>query len=372
MPEIGKQFSFCPRVKAARMQKRTKLQQQLLIASCTGLIVASAGCRSSMPKWNMFGGKAPSAETLAGAGPTITYPAPPSESATPDAIASVAGGTAESTIPSANLASTPPTIAPVSGFDATSREDLASAVTNNAAARANGFNLASNRTTSDSTGGGMPGYAAPSSKTTKSNSAVPAIPTGYKLGTQKSATGTTKSSGSSYVMPSAYPAPGVTPAGGSSGSPYALPNASAPIIPMKSASNTTTGFGLPATAAVAPTASSSTGFSMPDSTAPSSTPNATSPANAQPFTPKPTATTASAMMAPPAGITSGTTQATPASTVSTGTSTPSFSTASAELAPRSSGAPKNGGYAPGSTSSSGSYPTTSGYPSTGTDGSFYR
>ena len=358
------------------MQKRTKLQQQLLVAGCAGILLASTGCRSAMPKWNMFSSKAPSAETLAGAGPTITYPAPPSESATPGAIASVAGGTAESIDPNAIVTSAPPTIAPVSGFDATSRADLASSATNNAAARANGFNLASNRTVSAPATGGLPGYAAPSAGQGKSNSTVPAIPAGYQFGTKKSAPKPQTPSASGYAMPSAYPAPGVAPTTRDSVSAYTLPNTSAPAMPTTIPNKTTPGFGLPAGGIPTPTAASgSGGFAMPDSMVQSVKAAAGGATNSQPFTPKPPTITASATLAPPTGmkLPSGSAHSTPATTVSTGGSSPSFSTASAALAPRSNESLKNGsGYAPGSTSSSGSYPTTSGYPNTGTDGSFYR
>jgi len=75
-----------------------------------------------MPGRNMFGLRSqPSAETLAGNGPTSTYPAPPSASATPEALASVAGGTAS---PASKTPSSPddpvtksPNTAQVAGFD---------------------------------------------------------------------------------------------------------------------------------------------------------------------------------------------------------------------------------------------------------------
>ena len=69
----------------------------MLLSASAALVLLSTGCRSSMPRMNLFSfGSRPSAEDLAGSGPTTTYPAPPSASATPNAIASVAGGTAGS------------------------------------------------------------------------------------------------------------------------------------------------------------------------------------------------------------------------------------------------------------------------------------
>ena len=52
--------------------------------------ISTGGCRSAWP----LASRGPSAEALAGAGPTRTYPVPPSHQATPQAIASIAGGTA--------------------------------------------------------------------------------------------------------------------------------------------------------------------------------------------------------------------------------------------------------------------------------------
>ncbi len=68
----------------------------LVLTTCMSLVVMSTGCRSGK-SMNMFSLRGePSPEALAGSGPTTTYPVPPSESATPEAIASVAGGTGAS------------------------------------------------------------------------------------------------------------------------------------------------------------------------------------------------------------------------------------------------------------------------------------
>lgn len=81
-----------PRTTLARWGKRA------LMVTCLITPMVSTGCRSGRPGWNLFGRNGePSAEMLAGSGPTLTYPAPPSAKATPEAIASIAGGTATPT-----------------------------------------------------------------------------------------------------------------------------------------------------------------------------------------------------------------------------------------------------------------------------------
>ncbi|MCA9138118.1 MAG: hypothetical protein KDB00_15205 [Planctomycetales bacterium] len=376
------------------MQKQTKLSHPLLIAGCAGMILVSTGCRSAMPKWNMFSWRStPSAETLAGNGPSVTYPAPPGESATPDAIVSYAGGTAE--LPDRNaVASVNPDL-PVTGFDPTAD------TVNRAAAQSNGFNLASGRTANAPTTG-LASYAKPGSgiaAPTGNNSTIPAVPTGYKFGT-KTSTATT-SSGSRYTMPSSYPAPGVEVGGATPSTGYTLPT-EAPTTGMSTLPSGTSNFGTPSgsTTGAAPSA---TGFALPESMMQTVNTSASGASNPKPFTPKLPSATASTdsmtMSVPSAGLSlpgsvslgstnqgtssvgpsaSQTTSAngqTPATAVSTGASTASFSTASASLAPRPySGTPPGdaSGYAPGSTAGASSYPTTSGFPSTGTDGSFYR
>ncbi len=109
----------------------------------TGLLAAVAstsltGCKSAMPKFNMFGFKRePSAEALAGSGPTSTYPTSPSSGVTPEALASTAAGTAPSgTKPqTANVAAS----APPSYGATPSYANATAPATNNAAAAANGF-----------------------------------------------------------------------------------------------------------------------------------------------------------------------------------------------------------------------------------------
>ena len=99
-----------------------------------------------MPGMNLFGMRSePSAAALAGTGPSTTYPAPPSASATPEAIASIAGGTSIPVSPGEPEASgtqiagfeSPANPAPSSSLAASS--NLPSG-TNMSAAQANGFN----------------------------------------------------------------------------------------------------------------------------------------------------------------------------------------------------------------------------------------
>ncbi|TWU10599.1 hypothetical protein [Allorhodopirellula heiligendammensis] len=79
------------------------------LAACVIATFPAVGCRSGKPSWNMFGRSEPSAEVLAGSGPTTTYPSPPSARATPEAIASIAGGTTPETD---KIAAAPETNAP--------------------------------------------------------------------------------------------------------------------------------------------------------------------------------------------------------------------------------------------------------------------
>lgn len=68
--------------------------RRFVLAGCAAAVMASTGCRGGMssPGWDVFGwGKKPSASAIAGNGPSSTYPLPPSQSGTPNAVASVAG-----------------------------------------------------------------------------------------------------------------------------------------------------------------------------------------------------------------------------------------------------------------------------------------
>jgi hypothetical protein len=115
-----------------------------ILAAVMLSIMLWSGCRS-VPGLNRFARSSePSADVLAGTGPSATYPAPPSASATPQAIASVAGGT--KTPAAGNIATvggpTPgspngsPQTSQVAGIDVS--PGYATPATNYAAANANG------------------------------------------------------------------------------------------------------------------------------------------------------------------------------------------------------------------------------------------
>ena len=367
------------------MQKRTNLQRALMLAGCAMLTVVATGCRSMMPKWNPLAWRStPSAEKLAGNGPTITYPAPPGESAVPEAIASIAGGTSS---PDRSFATN--TTNQIAEFNSSASNAVSGAV-NDAAARANGFNLASTPTQSS-----IPDYANRFASTPSKNSEIPAIPTGYKFGSRATGPPTgltapaskTESTTGRYAMPSSYPAPGPE-------SVVSASNQSTTGRPgMPPTNNPSGGFSLPSMsdASTGPVdlgaPSTPSGFALPQGL----NDRAKSPSvatSAQPFTPK-TSATASASLAPemtlPSDGTAGTSATglslpgEPAAKTASSSSSPNYRTASAELNPRStlpsasnSLDNSSGGFAPGSTAGSSEYPATSGYPNTGTEGSFYR
>ncbi|MCC9602789.1 hypothetical protein LOC67_19740 [Stieleria sp. JC731] len=374
------------------MPNRKQLRTQLLVTGCAAMVACSTGCRSAMPKWNMFGfRKAPSAEMLAGNGPSHTYPAPPSSSATPMAIASNAAGTSDMV---ADAGKTPGV--GTAGFNpGVPTAGPTSPAANMAAAQANGFALASGPAASQS---GPAHYSLSSNVSTDKNSSVPAIPAGYQFGTKATPPGATATAANTtgYQIPSSYPAPSA----GGTGSSYSLPSsATSPISP--SSIPPSTSYAMPGTgASVAsePSAGPTTsGFALPDDVMASVKQASATATNAAPFTPKtntPSAgleatpnTAVAAISMPAAGSSSSNSMTlptgTPASTVGTGSTKPSFSTASASfptgdktLSLPSNGVMSNGSvggsYAPGSTGTTSGYPATSGYPGTGTNGSFYR
>ncbi len=80
-------------LKVGRMQKQT-VGSNLIFAFTLAALCATTGCRS-MPGYSLFSwGRTPSPESMASAGPAVTYPTPPNANTTPESIASVAGGTA--------------------------------------------------------------------------------------------------------------------------------------------------------------------------------------------------------------------------------------------------------------------------------------
>jgi hypothetical protein len=112
------------------------------------------GCRAGKSSGsNLFGfNSEPSPEALAGSGPSTTYPAPPSDSATPEAIASIAGGTIA---PSTSPAKSP-------GVNPTTSPTSAGTRVANAA--------------------GVPSYVTPGASTSSANSQTANVPSGSVRG----------------------------------------------------------------------------------------------------------------------------------------------------------------------------------------------
>lgn len=145
------------------------------LAACVIATLPATGCRSGRPSWNLFSRGEPSAEVLAGSGPTTTYPSPPSSRAAPEAIASIAGGT--SADPTQATPETSDAIGPPAG--------------------ANAYALAGNRTSKPEAGapGGFPmGPAASSDPHPTVSTTVAAdknnIPPAYALPGRSTSQGT--------------------------------------------------------------------------------------------------------------------------------------------------------------------------------------
>ncbi len=327
--------------KVGRMLNRNTKQTFILAALFASSALVLSGCRS-MPGAGMFGMRSePSAEALAGNGPTVTYPAPPSATATPEAIASVAGGTATS---KPKISSTPskPTTAQVAGFDVS--PGYATQATNMAAAQANGIDSGSNLTKPAT-------FDDPSIDVTKPSSYA----FGAKAITPKQ--DSLASPGSSYALP------------GSS----AVASATAPLTTP----STTSSFAPPpvtSTVATKPVPSATQGFTLPTDSpsfaaiAPPATATGTA------ISPTNESSTIASIMPP--------TTATGSEPGPAAAQAPSFSTASAatgytapsttNVLPASFGVDgvTSEGYMPGSTGTNSGYPTGGTTPTT--SGSFYR
>jgi hypothetical protein len=298
----------------------------------------------------MFGMRGePSAESLAGSGPTVTYPAPPSSGLTPEAIASVAGGTASPTVKISSVANAKPTTAQAAGFDVS--PGYATQATNMSAAQANGIYSGGNATKPST-------FDGPSAETPKASS--------YAFG----AKAITPKSDSAGALPTSYSLP--SNAGiASPTAPVTTPSTTSSFVPPP----------MDRTAAALPSMSPTQGFTLPtDSPSFSAiTPPPTAPA-ASSITPTNESTTIANIM-PPTTVSSA--DAGPAAAEA-----PSFSTASAATgytapspttsvlpaslgsADLSSGSLAPVGYMPGSTSGSSGYPTSKTTPTT--NGSYFR
>ena len=335
---------------------------QVCQAKCLALVLGVAsvlvgsGCRSmpGMRGLNMFArNKEPSAELLAGTGPSTTYPAPPSSSATPQAIASIAGGTqvpsqtgTPTTIPTNPM--NPSGTMQVAGVDIS--PGYASPTTNYAAAQANGV------------------YSQPASTPSPNSGSVAAKPSAYTFGSKafapksnpQTASATTPTMSGGYAssapsMPASNPTLNGATANGSAPS-YAPPS----MATMAAAQPTPT-----TTASAKP---SSSGFSLP-----TDLPNLGSAVSA--ITPPPSSgsqASSSSYSLPPANGAAASSST--ANMAMPGNATAaSFSTANASGA---MGGPESGTVKPISSYMPGSTGQTSGYPSGNeaptTSGSFYR
>ena len=313
------------------MLKNTK-RKIVLMTTCVLTGMTATGCTLSGRNLFMLKKKEPSAEVLAGSGPTSTFPAPPSSTATPEAIASIAGGTAAPA--TANATSSPSPIsqpAQYAGLNASPGYTTSPSPPNLAAAQANGIY---GNTATKSVGFRTPAAPAPQpSGYTFGNKAL--TPKAEESATEFAisdlpATGNAESAtaASGFTVPSTNFAP---PAMG--GYPTAQP--SPPAIPQRGLTFPTDG---PAVAEITPPTSDISGFGNPSDA------------------------TAAGDILPPAATS-------PA--FSTASTAVESATPSATLAPAS--VDHNGGfggYTPGSTGSATGYPSGAEVPAT--QGSIYR
>ena len=332
--------------------KKRVTKQMIVLSTVAVSTLLWCGCRS-VPGLNRFARNSePSADVLAGTGPSATYPAPPSASATPQAIASVAGGTKApptatlaGSVPATGMPSIGPSSSPqtsqVAGIDVS--PGYATPATNYAAANANGV------------------YSKPASNVS-AGSKRSKYTFGSKTFTPKTAPET----------PTALP---VTNDGSSVNSSYAKSSFGMPTTTAGIASSTTPGSD----------SVSGTKYTSPPSASASSPSVATSVANSNNsqsgFTlPTSMPGTAVAAITPPAAATSTTTgsptsfgmpgmdnAAAPAPAYSTANSTGSVSPSATPSTPAGS----SSGYMPGSTGISNGYPGSE-QDAPATSGSYYR
>jgi hypothetical protein len=281
------------------------LLRKVLVSSCAMAMMGSSGCKSG-PSFPSFGWtRQPSPETLAGNGPTTTYPVPPSAGNTPTAIASKAAGTGTTanstptTVAAPQTGGAPPYAAVANGytgFGASGTTPQPNSLMNRqtvpgfAANAAPGtpqpastpntpsptysnppsFNTSPNLAGTANNYATPPGYAAPPNYTTPSAYAAP----------QNTPVNVASAAGTpGYGAPAAYSIPGGTPA--PSASPavggFALPSTAAPPDASGSTAATQSGFTLPGMAAQPPTTLSTTTSALPPSVTPS--PGSTAPSS---------------------------------------------------------------------------------------------
>jgi len=339
-------------MRVAGMLNKNSKRARIALVGCALAVTTCGGCRSATPRLNLFGwNREPSAEALAGSGPTTTYPMPPSATAKPQAIESIAAGvTPPKTSPTAPAApATRPGQTPSSSQIAGLNIDMGtpdtgrpagSPAANLAAAQANGFL----------------GSTQPS--TLNASNPTPSGPSTAAADANPSAKGT-------IAAGMGAPATGSHPPGGTT--PAAADSSTAPSYAMPSLASS--GLGGPSLthSAVAPppnqgttagttTTDNSVGFTLPPGMSPASSSTASAP----------TATTVQG---------SGTVASEPNATIAssrTGVDTAGSnkleSSDTSTASPASFVAP-SGAYAPGSTSSGSAYPTGTFNPA---GGSIYR
>lgn len=328
--------------------------KQLVFTVCIALTLCMTGCRSGrLGSTGLFGfNSQPSAEALAGNGPTTTYPAPPSESATPEAIASLAGGTvAPSTFGQNSIAtnSVAPNTQPYRGsaafagldIDAGKVEPVTATAPNMSASQANGFygNTKS------------AGFSVPEMKTPQVQMPKMSAPSGYQFGgspfASTSTTNNTASTAPEYAMPNAIQSP------------------------SKTSEPQTNAFVVPDMPAVKTRLTDNPGMSLPGSLAEKAT-EAVSAAQTV-FTPK-----VNALQGAIADVSLPNMQASevqmPSVQIGGNLGTPQVSLPDASVATGTNmpqGYSTGGGYSPGSTSEASGYPS-GGYATPSSSGSFYR
>ena len=305
-------------------------------------VCLTTGCRSGKNPLKMFARRGePSAEALAGTGPTTTYPAPPSLSATPEAIASVAGGTANRSSDPITPSITPGTPTSSTAIASTSPQPgyATPASANMSAAQANGFYGSSQSA----------GYSG-SAKT---------MPSGYQFGKK---TFTPKQDA---TAPSA--SENIAGSTTSSGAANSVPNYTAPSSftpPSLTASNTSTSSSAGHSQGDSQPAGG--GFTLPGGFSPDAIKsNATAAIGNVAEATSNAASTAMESVGNTADAAKAEAQTASAAVLPTAAATPS-----PNYTPAASGANSGGGYMPGSIQGAKGYPS-SGYPSE-KSGSFYR
>lgn len=373
--------------------------RRAVLAACLVTTLPALGCRSGRPSWNMFSRSEPSASTLAGSGPTTTYPTPPSSRATPEAIASIAGGTApkQPSSPSAPAAPQAPGGSNPYALAGNRVNSPGSGIptgfpTGNPSQATNKTGTPGNPTPSTSFAAGNkpvpPAYALPGRSGSAKKTPTAGVPN-YAAAAANGYAAPAPPPGTQPAPPSAPPAATELPSGYQLGS--KTPSVSSTAEPSESGSSQAAGkndFEMPPLNANAPSRiaadssdsdrsspGSSGGFTLPsDMSSAASTPVASSPA-AKPQ-PTPLAPTAKPDAPSPAVAALG--EEPSASNASTGDSTPiagsgdgkspEYQTASAEGQSKSkpsskpsskSSDVKPAGYMPGSTSKSSGYPSSS-------------